>query len=198
MLGTVEISAYYKRTEVTIRAWATEFAEYLSPTANPGKGKGRAFSFEDLSVFALIADMKDRNHSFEEIHAALKSGQRGEPPTFSENDLKVLKATEGEKRASFEIQALQQHVADLQHRLNQAEIQAAEANSLREELAKSATKIEMLNETKTDLQQRLDAAQKQIADLNRQLGSEYSRGMIEALQRTGNLPQEKPADGVGE
>jgi DNA-binding transcriptional MerR regulator len=181
----VEVAAYYKKTEPTIRAWANEFADHLSPTANPGKGKGRSFTLDDLMVFSLVSEMKDRNHTFEDIHAALKSGQRGDPPSLSENDLRVLKATEGEKRAAFEIQALQQHMVDLQQRLNKAEQQAAEAAALKEELASSQTRINMLTETKDDLQQRLDKAQQQIGELNRQLGREYAQGFKEGLREQG-------------
>ena len=68
MYSTPEVAAFYKRTDQTIRAWAEEFSAHLSPTANPGKGKGRNFTLEDMRVLALVADMKDRSATYEDIH----------------------------------------------------------------------------------------------------------------------------------
>jgi transposase len=39
----------------SVKQWATEFAEYLSLTANPGKGKERKFMESDVRVLAVIA-----------------------------------------------------------------------------------------------------------------------------------------------
>lgn len=39
-----------------VKRWATEFAEYLSLTARPAKGKERQFSEADLRVLAVIAN----------------------------------------------------------------------------------------------------------------------------------------------
>lgn len=65
----------------TIRQWSIEFAEYLSPSASPSeKGKHRLYNDDDWTVFSLVAEMKDRGVTFEEIHLALKNGQRGELP----------------------------------------------------------------------------------------------------------------------
>lgn len=65
----------------TVRQWAIEFAQYLSPSAAPGqKGKHRQYTEDDLTVFALIAEMKERGVIFDEIHLALTNGQRGTPP----------------------------------------------------------------------------------------------------------------------
>ena len=176
LYSTPEVAAFYKRTDQTIRAWAEEFVIYLSPTANPGKGKGRNFTLEDMQVLALVADMKDRSATYEDIHAALRAGQRGDIPSLSDGDMKLLKATEGEKRAVVEIQALQQHIVDLKERLNRAELRAAEADELKHEVVRSETKIEMLHS-------QLDASTKQIAALQeevRKLSSELSREIGEA------------------
>lgn len=176
MYSTPEVAAFYKRTDQTIRAWAEEFVRYLSPTANPGKGRGRSFTLEDMQVLALVADMKDRSATYEDIHAALQSGQRGDSPSLSDGDMKLLKATEGEKRAAIEIQALQQHIIDLKERLNRAELRAIEADEVRRELVRSETKREML-------QSQLDTSIQQIATLQeevRKLSSELSREIGEA------------------
>ena len=188
MAVTAEVAAYYKRTDQTIRAWAREFSRHFSPTANPGDGKARNYTVEDLQVIALIAEMKDRNATYEEIHAALDSGQRADPPNLSANDLKVLRATEGEKRAGFEIQALQQHIVDLQARMRQAEEKAlvAEAKTIQLGQDKAALTAE-ITLTKAELErvrEELKAAQEANMRLSREVGTAHGQAYIEGY-RTG-------------
>jgi DNA-binding transcriptional MerR regulator len=148
----------------------------MSPTANPGKGRGRSFTLEDMRVLALVADMKDRSATYEDIHAALQSGQRGDSPSLSDGDMKLLKATEGEKRSAIEIQALQQHIVDLRERLNRAELKAAEADEVRHELVRSETRREMLQSQLDTSVQQITALQEEV----RKLSSELSREIGEA------------------
>ena len=65
----------------TVRQWTNQFADYLSPTATPEKGRQRNYTEDDLHVFALVSGMKTTGSTTEEISAALASGQRGTPPT---------------------------------------------------------------------------------------------------------------------
>lgn len=186
MVVTAEVAAYYKRTEQTIRAWAREFSRHFSPTANPGSGKGRTYTIEDLQVIGLIAEMKDRNATYEEIHAALDSGQRGDPPNLSVDDLKVLRATEGEKRAGFEIQVLQQHIADIQVRVKQAEDRAlnAEVKAIQLGQDKAALMAEAAL-IKADLErarEELKAAQEANMRLSREVGTAHGQAYIEGYR----------------
>ncbi|MBA3873377.1 MAG: hypothetical protein H0X30_29950, partial [Anaerolineae bacterium] len=64
----------------TIRKWAVEFENELSPTANPGDGRQRVFVDDDLAIFALISEMKGQGKLYTDIHAALANGQRGSAP----------------------------------------------------------------------------------------------------------------------
>lgn len=61
----------------TVRQWAAQFAPFLSMSANPDKGETRLFDEDDLRVFALIAYMRGKGASFDEIQVSLESGQRG-------------------------------------------------------------------------------------------------------------------------
>jgi len=189
LIGTVEIAAYFKKTEPTIRAWASEFAEYLSPMANPGRGKGRSFTPDDLTVLSLVAEMKDRNHTFEDIHTALKSGQRGDPPNLSETDLRILKATEGEKRAVFEIQALQQHIVELRERLNRTELELQEARKASLENIRLQAQIEYVQDNlnteqsaASQLRDELKAAQEEIKRLSREIGEAHGQAYIKGYK----------------
>lgn len=62
----------------TVKTWATEFAEHLSLTANPPKGKERQFGETDLRVLALVADFWEDNPDLEHIHAMLNCGDYNE------------------------------------------------------------------------------------------------------------------------
>jgi DNA-binding transcriptional MerR regulator len=66
-------------TNETIRAWSIEFKRHLSQGANPGDSRHRRFTFDDLEVLTLVAEMRGNNNTFEDIHASLDSGERGVP-----------------------------------------------------------------------------------------------------------------------
>ena len=206
MVVTAEVAAYYKRTEQTIRAWAREFSDYLSPTANPGGGKGRNYTVEDLQVIALIAEMKDSNATYEEIHASLAAGQRGDPPNMSVDDLRVLRATEGEKRAGVEIQALQQHIVDIQVRMKQAEDRAlvaetkaiqlgqdnaaltAGAAAIKAELERAREELKAAQETNMRLSREVGTAHGQAYIDGYRAGLSEGRGIQEESLPSGNEP----------
>jgi predicted RNase H-like nuclease (RuvC/YqgF family) len=185
VFSTREVAAYFNRTEQTIRAWANEYQVFLTVNANPGDGKNRSYSVEDMTVFALVSEMKKQRQADETIHASLRSGSRGEAPQISERDLKVLTATEGEKRAAIEISALRNHVIDLQERLAAAEARAAQVEQTNIEKAKLETELGIRNTDLEAARQELKQAQQRIEELNRQLGREYAQGFKDGLREQG-------------
>jgi DNA-binding transcriptional MerR regulator len=68
----------FDTTPNTIRTWAAEFAEFLSPQANPQKGQTRVFNEADGRVLALVGAMRADGAFYEQIRAALASGERGQ------------------------------------------------------------------------------------------------------------------------
>jgi len=60
----------------TVRTWAVDFADYLSPSANPEPNKTRYFTDDDLRVFGTIARLRDERYSTEQIKEALDNGVR--------------------------------------------------------------------------------------------------------------------------
>ena len=178
-----EIAHIFGYTEQTVRKWADEFGEYLSLAASPGNGRHRDFQVEDLTVLSFIAQEKDKHATYEDIHASLKTGARGDMPEISEDRLKFLAASESEKQATIEVVALQRHIADLSERLNRAEIIAAKVDQMTQENVRLQTRLEMTEETVkskdgeiTTLKSELKEAQRRIEELNRQLGREYTEG----------------------
>lgn len=78
---TQHAQALFNVSHTTIKNWTAEFSDYLSPLATPESRKARQFTEEDLKVLALVAELKaNRAASFEDIHFALRSGQRGTLP----------------------------------------------------------------------------------------------------------------------
>ena len=195
--STGQVAAYFKRSEPTIRKWAVEFKKHFSATGAPEKGRTRLFSIEDMTIFDLIASMKDQNKTFEEIHASLDSGMRGEPPSLDEKDLQALQATEGERRLSIEVDQLQRVIMSLREQLNIAQSKIAQFDQANLKMARLETSLE---HTKHDLEakqgeldtarEQLKATQKEIVQLSQKLGEEYVRGVMDALQRMGQFPSE--------
>ena len=70
----------FQVTDQTVKNWAREFASHLSPTAQPGDGKRRTFTTDDLSVFALVHSYGAKGMNYEDAQAALIAGQRGSIP----------------------------------------------------------------------------------------------------------------------
>ena len=75
-------------SDTTLRIWGKKFADYLSPGANPSKGKRRKYTEDDLAVFTTISVLRDRGENYDEIDQALEDGTRiepTEPPTVDES-----------------------------------------------------------------------------------------------------------------
>ena len=186
-ITTKDIATYYGYSKPAIRTWALEFAEYLSPTANPGKGKNRVYTAEDLEILDYVAQRKQDQATFEQIHAELKSGARGKAPDLTEKDLKLLSAAEGEKRVAIEVAALQRRIVDLTEQLKRAEEKAGQADELKVKLATSTNTVEILRQQLEDSQTELKEARTRIEALIREAGEQYTKGVMDMLERTGKL-----------
>lgn len=129
----------------TVRQWSAEFADYLSPSANPGDRLPRQFTDDDMRVFSLVAKMKEEGKRYSDIHAALRNGQRAETPDKP--------AAQVELAATTRVTTLQQQLTNLL--TERAELMATTSNQ--------AGKIELL-------ERQLSEAQAEIKLLNREIG----------------------------
>jgi hypothetical protein len=59
-----------------VKKWAFEFSDYLSPKANPSKGKQREFQMEDIRVMAFISLYWEENPDIEHIKSGLNSNSQ--------------------------------------------------------------------------------------------------------------------------
>lgn len=88
---TRHISELFNLGASTVKKYTINFAPFLSPEAAPtDKGKHRFFTTDDLRVFSLIVDYRNRGATLDEIYLALNTGQRGDlPPSHAEYSLVV-------------------------------------------------------------------------------------------------------------
>ena len=180
----------------TVRNWADEFQDFLSPTARPGKGKHRMYSYDDLRVFSLVSELKGQGMTYADIQATLHAGQRGQPPSMQPGEIQALVVGEQETRLSLEVEYLQRSLMKLQQQLAGAQEDLEKAQAIKEENIKLGTQLEeerkRVEEKETqisELKQQLSQAQTRIEQLIKETGEAYAKGLIEALERKGDLPK---------
>ena len=171
---------YRVASSQTIRNWAREFEQYLSPTATPEKGTTRHCTKEDMSVFALIAELSNQNRSFADIHAALEAGQRGDIPSIDPDELDTLATGDVEIQLSSELDFARSQATQLQ-----AEIDRLKAllDPTREENIRLQTQVEDRDKRIGELAEQLDAAQQRIIKLAEEKGEAYVRGIMDAMKQ---------------
>lgn len=143
-----DIKELFKVSHQTVRRWSSEFERYLSSSATPPVGEMRLFTDGDLSVFALVAQVKNKGGTYEDAHARLRAGERGEIPQESPTDQQK--------------QVVMNQLA-IQNKELRAEI---EALTREREVAQAAVKE--LSDEAIRLQTRLEEAEKRIAEFKEQ------------------------------
>lgn len=81
------IQAMFNISPASVRIWANDFADYLSPSANPPAGQTRKFTDNDIRVFATISRLKDFNNTVDEIKTELENGVLDDAPVQVPNEL---------------------------------------------------------------------------------------------------------------
>lgn len=56
----------------TVRRWASTYAVYLSPSANPTRGKSRSFTDHDARILLLVSTLRDSGFDHGDIDTRLK------------------------------------------------------------------------------------------------------------------------------
>jgi DNA-binding transcriptional MerR regulator len=177
--------------------------------ANPGANRHRLFSEEDLEVFSLVSEFKNQGKTYTDIHFALKTGQRGDPPTLLPDEVQAIMVSDQEKRLALEVDYLQRALVRTQNELDEARKQIAALHEsekenirLKEAMSHSQQRLDLQD---TYAQQRIRELEKQLqeskewigklteqrANLEREVGQAYAKGVIEALERKGDFPQIK-------
>lgn len=168
-----EIQTLFNVSSDTVRVWSEEFSAYLSPLATPGTGKHRVFNDDDLKVFALVSEMRGQNLSYEEIHASLQNGERGDLPQIAGE--RAL-----EYSSDLQLSIAQDRISKLQNLLESAEqrSQRLHDENIRLETSENYMK-KRVEEISSELQDEREKYQKQISDLQREIGKLEARLEIE-------------------
>jgi DNA-binding transcriptional MerR regulator len=151
MYQTKDVCEAFDISRQTVRIWTAEFAEYLSPSATPEKGQQRNFTDQDMEVFALVHNVKQRGGTYENAHLELKSGQRGELPVL---DTSISKESET-------------HLAPLRGEITRLSNLLQGAMAERDELRTVAAQERVLRQRSDE---QLAKAQEKIDELNQEIG----------------------------
>ena len=180
------VATIYGISTHTVGTWSGEFAEYLSPTANPGKKKQRLFSKEDMRVFSLVSELQRQGMTFEEIHANLKSGARGDEPAIEPNEVQSIVSGEAETRLAIDNERLKMALVDAQGALKKAQAELAKLREVEDENIRLQTQLEAERAAKNASEERLEKQvaqlQKEIRELAMQAGHEYAKGFVEGMK----------------
>lgn len=114
-----DLQQLFDKSTETIRTWADEFRDFLSPNANPGQGRHRLFSADDVRVFALVNEMKVLGKTYEDIHMALQSGQRGDVQEQTIERALTLESSLALDAAQRQIEVLVVEKEELRKRIQQ-------------------------------------------------------------------------------
>lgn len=183
----------------TVRIWSEEFARHLSPIANPGKNKHRAFTENDMAVFDLVADLKSEGLTFTDIHAALEAGQLGKSPSLPPEEIQTMVISEQEKRLALQVEYLQRTLAQVQQQRDDALEQLRLNQEVEKENIRLQVTVTSLEERVTELKHQLTAEQQEaqrriqelsseLSKLQREIGESYARGILDTLKKRGDIP----------
>lgn len=166
------VQSLFDISSETVRQWATEFARHLSANANPGEGRHRQFTEDDMRVFSLISQMKSDNLTFADIQASLDSGQLGDVPDIPADELQIMLATEQGRQLAKQIEGLQSMLGQLREERDSL-------LPLRDENIRLKSDVENRDTQIGDLNTKLEKANKRIEDLNREVIESYYKGKME-------------------
>ena len=172
---TNDLKTIFNVAPETVRNWTREFSRHLSVTANPERGRTRLYTEDDMKCLDLIRNMRDSGQSYEEVHAALDSGQRGVGPSVSPEELKSIVTGETEKKLSLEVQMLRRQVEI-------AEANLQEFNMVKERAIRLDAEKEAEKRRANELSVQLKEAQDKLEGLLREVGRAYHEGFVDGLK----------------
>lgn len=184
MFSTKHAQALFRvASPQTIRNWANEFQNYLSPSAKPGSGNARRFSEEDMRVLALIAEISSQGRPFEVVHAALASGQRGELPNLTPEEIDVLVAGEVERHLSLQLHEARDIAQRLQDELDALKVVV---QPLHDETVRLKAQLEEAHKQVEDYRQQVRESQETLRRVEREAGEAYYRGRLDEARNQFN------------
>lgn len=133
-------------SESTVRNYATQYVEYLSPSGAGGGGKHRDFTDHDIRVLKLIRDMKVQNIDADNIEITLQSLQQGgwERLPALDGDMRALIPSPGAQiEAQAERAVLLKEIEMLREQIDDLKAERADRDDLVRKLAEAETMIRL-------------------------------------------------------
>ena len=143
---TQDVQQIFKISSETVRQWAIQFKDHLSPLANPGSGRHRLFTVDDLRVFALVSELKGMGKTYEDVEIALRSGQMGDLPETLESGTSPLELNLQTDQYKHQIRALSLQVSSLREENIRFQTMLSERGNQEGELQKARDRLEELRE----------------------------------------------------
>ena len=131
---------------------------------------------------SLVAELKKQGMTFSEIHASLKSGQRGNPPAIDPEDVQDIVTSDSESRMALEVERLQNTLVQAREALQKAQEELKEFEAVKEAKIKLEARLENVEQERDRLQKKIDEMSRRIEEVSMQAGREYAKGFVEGLK----------------
>lgn len=156
--STQHLATMFNVSTTAIKNWAVEFVGYLSPTATPETGKKRRFTSEDARVLALVNQYRLNGYQWEDVHMALRAGQRGEIP--APDDLALAEPPPAL------LQSLKEEIMRKNAEIEQARQQVIEADK---RTADALGQIKVYSAVLAEKERQIQELYEKLADLKAQI-----------------------------
>jgi DNA-binding transcriptional MerR regulator len=135
--------------ESTIRKYASEYSEFLSPAGAGGSGKHRDFADHDVRVLKLVRDMRAENASQEDIDVtlqSLKSNNWERLPALDDNAMSIIPSPGALVAAQADKSVMQREIELLREQLERVDAERKVERADRDDLLKRLHRAELLLE----------------------------------------------------
>lgn len=129
--------------ESTLRKYARDYAQYLSPSGTGGAGRHRDYTDHDVRVLKLVRDMKMQNVSADDIEITLQSLQAGgweRLPALGDDAKAIVPSPVALLTAQADRSAMQREIDLLREMVDKA---TADRDDLLRRLARAETMLEL-------------------------------------------------------
>jgi len=155
----------------TLRRWLRDYAEFFSPSANPGKGRERHLTPHDQRLALLIANLRNSGLAHRDIQARLEESRAGgyeDLPPLPDQGVGSIPSDVAAARAKDLVDnaILQRELAHMQQALSQSQEQV---KALEAELQEARTTGQGQTSRVHDLELELATARGELAALQARL-----------------------------
>lgn len=180
----------------TLRRWGKTYSRFLSPGANPPRGKPRSITEHDARVLSLIAALRDAGHDHNAIVARLEAEEANNwenlPPLsedWNSNDTMPVALAAARAAELSEATALRTQIQYLEQRNTELTSLLDEAQSRVMQLQGELERVRSESDGRfQERQQKLDALQTELQEARAQVA------LLEGKLSAYSLGRDKPVN----